>query len=62
MYYLFYRIRLNKIWHCLKKSFFGYLYILNQTLEHACDVLMESLFKFIDKYTILIGQVSYMLI
>lgn len=54
----FFRIRLYKKWQCFKNSFFNYICIQNVTFERICDILLEPLFKFVDKYTNVLGQVS----
>jgi hypothetical protein len=36
----------------------NYAYSQNLNLECACDVILDPLFKFVDKYTIVLGQVS----
>lgn len=56
--YVFFRAKLNRIWHRFKNYFINYLSTQNITLEHFCDLLLEPLFKFVDKYTNILGQVS----
>lgn len=51
-------MRLHKIWYYFKNSFFNYVHTQNLTMEHTCDLLLEPLFKVVDKYTIILGQVS----
>lgn len=51
-------MRLHQIWYYSKNSFFNYVRTQNLTMEHACDLLLEPLFKIVDKYTIVLGQVS----
>lgn len=58
LYYLFFRAQFYKVWHSFKIYFFNYASTQNLSLEHVCDLLMEPLFKFVDKYTIILGRVS----
>lgn len=58
IFYFFFRVKFSKTWHCFKKSFLKFASAQNITLERTCDIFLEPLFKFVDKYTVILGQVS----
>lgn len=55
---IFFRARVTNVWQCFQNSFTNYIHTQNITLERVCDALIEPLFKFVDKYTSILGQVS----
>jgi len=56
---LFSRKKFKKSWYRFKNYFLTYVSSQNVNYERTCDLLLEPLFKIVDKYTSILGKVSY---
>ncbi|VVC36246.1 Hypothetical protein CINCED_3A005520 [Cinara cedri] len=56
------KTRLNQVWHSFKIAFFNFVVNQNVSLERACDLLLEPLFKFVDNYTMILGRIMVILV
>lgn len=56
------KTKFKKSWYRFKNYFFNYVYTQNATYEHTCDILLEPLFKIVDKYTAIFGKIMVILV